>query len=490
MTRAGIDFAHQGTGLRTEDGRQLLENATHSLAALVTRIAESMGVSEQALQRSIFHDVTWADLAVSGVLLVFVAGVHALIFLVFRRRRTAPQREAVSWPALIVRAALKPLYLALWIYGVYLVLIPVLLRLRWEDGLHPVHAFFEKLAELGIFIALFWFLFRFATGLDARMKQWAERTPGAIDDLLVPLLGRSLRIAVPVLAIIFALPLLGLPEEYELIVSRASSILIIGTIAWVLIQGLNTGERFVLRRYDITQADNLAARRMFTQVLVVKKTILVLIIVFTVASILMLFEEMRRLGTSILASAGVLGIILGFAAQRTIANVFAGLQLALTQPIRIDDVVIVENEWGRIEEITLTYVVVRIWDLRRLVVPISYFIEKPFQNWTRTSADILGTVLFYTDYTIPVEAVREEFKRIVERSQKWDRKVAVLQVTNATEQTLELRALISAKDAGSAWDLRCEVRENLIAFIQKTFPESLPKMRALLHEPESKPKPT
>jgi small-conductance mechanosensitive channel len=194
----------------------------------------------------------------------------------------------------------------------------------------------------------------------------------------------------------------------------------------------------------------------------------------------MLFEQVRGLGTSVLASAGVLGIVIGFAAQRTIANLFAGFQLALTQPIRIDDVVIVEGEWGRIEEITLTYVVVRIWDLRRLILPLSYFIERPFQNWTRREADILGTVFLYADYTIPVDALREELKRIAAQSPNWDGKVCGLQVTDATEQTIELRSLVSACDASKAWDLRCEVREKLIAFVQKNYPASLPKVRAEL----------
>jgi Mechanosensitive ion channel len=169
-----------------------------------------------------------------------------------------------------------------------------------------------------------------------------------------------------------------------------------------------------------------------------------------------------------------------FCRPRTIANLFAGFQLALTQPIRIDDVVIVQNEWGRIEEITLTYVVVRIWDLRRLIVPLSYFIEHPFQNWTWQQADILGTVFIYTDYTILVEAVREELKRIVAQSNDRDGKVCVLQVTNTTERSLELRALASASDASKAWNLRCEIRERLVAFVQKNYPSSLPRVRAEL----------
>jgi small-conductance mechanosensitive channel len=184
------------------------------------------------------------------------------------------------------------------------------------------------------------------------------------------------------------------------------------------------------------------------------------------------------LGTSLLTSAGVAGIIIGFAAQRSLATLFAGLQIAFTQPIRIDDVVIVENEWGRIEEITLTFVVVRIWDLRRLVLPITYFTEKPFQNWTRITSDILGSVFVYVDYTASVQKIRDKFFEILDQSDLWDGKVRVVQVTNTTERTMEIRALMSSQDASTAWSLRCEVREKLIDFIQQNYPDALPKVRA------------
>jgi hypothetical protein len=191
----------------------------------------------------------------------------------------------------------------------------------------------------------------------------------------------------------------------------------------------------------------------------------------------MLFEEARRFGTSILASAGVVGVIIGFAAQHTIANLFAGFQLALTQPIRLDDVVIVENEWGRVEEITLTYVVVHIWDDRRMVLPLSYFIEKPFQNWTRDTAFLMGTIFLWVDYTLPVEETRQAVQKIVEASSLWDRRFWNLQVSDATEHTMQLRVLATAADSSKCWDLRCEVREKLIAWVQEHHPESLPKTR-------------
>jgi hypothetical protein len=211
-----------------------------------------------------------------------------------------------------------------------------------------------------------------------------------LDQLFVPLLGKCLRVMVPVVGVILALPVLGLPAQYAGLVAKGTSILLIVAVALISFQAVGLGEKVVLMKFDIGVADNLRARKIHTQLQVISKTLYILIGLFTVASILMLFQEVRHLGTSILASAGVVGVILGFAAQKTIANLFAGFQIALAQPIRMDDVVIVEGEWGRIEEITLTYVVVHIWDDRRLIVPLSDFIEKPFQNWTRVSAQLLG----------------------------------------------------------------------------------------------------
>jgi hypothetical protein len=201
------------------------------------------------------------------------------------------------------------------------------------------------------------------------------------------------------------------------------------------------------------------------------------------ASVLMLFEEVRRLGTTILASAGAAGIVVGIAAQHTLANLFAGIQVALTQPIRMDDVLVVEGEWGRVEEITLTYVVLHIWDDRRLVLPLSYFIEKPFQNWTRVSAQLLGSVFLWTDYTLPVAELRTAVGKIVESSSLWDKRFWNLQVSDATEQTMQLRVLATAADSSKAWDLRCEIREKLIDYVQDHYPQSLPRRRVDVERP-------
>jgi small-conductance mechanosensitive channel len=255
------------------------------------------------------------------------------------------------------------------------------------------------------------------------------------------------------------------------------SILFVLSISWFFAKLTFVFEDLVLARFRIDVKDNLKARKIYTQVQFFKRSVIIVICIIAIAIILMSFNRVRQVGTALLASAGVIGIIIGFAAQRTLSTFLAGLQVAIAQPFRIDDVVVVEGEWGRIEEITLTYVVVRIWDLRRLVLPITYFLEKPFQNWTRKSARLLCTVFVYTDYTVPVEEIRQELFRILQESEHWDREVWNLQVTGANEKSMELRALMSAQDGPTAWNLRCEVREKLIDYIRKAYPGSLPKVR-------------
>ncbi len=298
---------------------------------------------------------------------------------------------------------------------------------------------------------------------------------------LVKYMMRMIRLPLGILVVLtsfrIALLALEIPPSFQSAAPSVLNVMQIMAGSWLLIRCVRILREVVVNAFDVQAADNLQARKIHTQVRVVEQIIVAGIVFLALVVILMSFEKIRHLGVSMMASAGVMGIILGFAAQKSIATLFAGIQIAMTQPIRVDDVVIVEGEWGRIEEITLTYVVVKIWDLRRLVVPITYFLEKPFQNWTRVSADILGTIFIFTDYTVPVDAVRDELRRICEGSDLWDKKVCGLQVTNATETTLELRALVSARDASMAWDLRCFVREKLVAFLQKNYPQALPRTR-------------
>lgn len=279
-----------------------------------------------------------------------------------------------------------------------------------------------------------------------------------------------------------SLPLLFIETTEPLFgpIKKILLILTISVFAWISIRAVSLIKHLVLKQYDIGQKDNLKARKVYTQFRIIERILVFVIIIIAISLILMSFNGIRKIGVSLIASAGITGIILGLAAQKIIGTVLAGFQLAITQPIRIEDVVIVENEWGWIEEINLTYVVVRIWDKRRLILPTTYFIEKPFQNWTRTTAEILGTVFIYTDYNVPFEAIRKELTRLLKSSEKWDGQVNVLQVTDAKEKTLEIRALMSAVDSPTAWDLRVYVREKLIEFLQKNYPESLPRTRIVI----------
>ncbi len=291
-------------------------------------------------------------------------------------------------------------------------------------------------------------------------------------------LAQPLNVFIPSIILQISFPLLRLSEQSENIFKNALFIINVLAFSWILIRLVKIGEDYVVSTYDLSKEDNFKERKIRTQLQYVRRILVIGIMLVAISVVLLSFDSVRELGAGLLTSAGVAGIIIGFAAQRSLANLFAGFQIAFTQPIRIDDVLVVEGEWGRVEEITLTYVVMRIWDQRRLVLPINYFIEKPFQNWTRVSADILGTVFIYSDYKIPLQPLREELTRLLNQNDLWDGKVNVLQVTDSKETTMELRALMSARNSPDAWDLRCQIREGLITFIQENYPESLPRARA------------
>ena len=427
----------------------------------------------------IFGSVTWMDIGLMLCLMLVVLFLNLVAFAFVRHKLKHVSRkpEEKKLQHHVFGAIDKPLYVVIWIYGIYFAATPLLMELGPSQGLRIVRDVFSKTFDLGVFAVLFWLFFRFTRVLDAQLAAWTAKSSSKLDGLFAPLLGKSLRTFVPVIGIIFALPILGLPAEYAGVLSKGTSILLIIAVAIMLSQAVIVMEKAVLEKYDVNAKDNLQARKIYTQIHVISKLLYAVIAIFTVASILMLFQEVRQFGTSILASAGVVGIVVGFAAQKTISNLFAGFQIAMTQPIRLDDVVIVEGEWGRVEEITLTYVVIHIWDDRRLVVPLSYFIEKPFQNWTRVSAQLLGSVIVWVDYTTPLDELRAALKTIIESNPLWDKRFWNLQVTDSTEKAMQIRVLATSADSSTGWDLRCDIREKLIAYIQKHHPLSLPTFR-------------
>lgn len=430
------------------------------------------------LQRRVFERVTWMRLLASaGTLALLSIFAASFVWIVRRYAGEIQSNRYQSALALTASAIRKPVALFLWMCGGAFALMSIATgitgrptRIFWVGALTAIY-------YAGWIVALLWLIFRCIRAVEKRMNLWAERMGSVVGKATIPMAGHTLRLAVPLLGIILLLPLLRLPENWNWVTQKALGILLITALSVLIIRGVNAVQAALLSRHRMDIPDNLSARKIYTQVSVIRKIIVSTVVILATGSILMLFDSVRQFGTSILASAGIAGIVIGFAAQKTLGNVLAGIQIALTQPLLIDDIVGVEGEFGQIEEITLTYVTVRTWDLRRLVLPITYFVEKPFQNWSRVSTELLGTIILYLDYQVPMGELRKELKRLVENNPKWDRKVCGLQVTDAKQSTIEVRALVSGIDPGKTFDLRCEVREGLIQFLCRNYPESLPRVR-------------
>jgi small-conductance mechanosensitive channel len=263
-------------------------------------------------------------------------------------------------------------------------------------------------------------------------------------------------------------------------IQQVTTLLLILAITWAAVRLTSAIGDVIVALNPVLEGQWKRARKVETQTRFLVRTLNILIVIIGFGAALMTFESVQHMGASLLASAGVGGLILGFAARPVLSNLLAGMQIALTQPFRIDDVLHVEGEWCWVEEVTSTYVVLRVWDLRRLVIPLQWFIENPFQNWSRNTADLLGTVFIWVDYTMPVEPLRQEFNRLLNESNRWDGKTATVQVTDSDDQAMQVRFLMSASDSSTNWDLRCAVREGMVTFIQENYPEQLPRLRARL----------
>jgi small-conductance mechanosensitive channel len=295
----------------------------------------------------------------------------------------------------------------------------------------------------------------------------ARRSATVVDDAILRHTCGPTRVLLPLIAFSATLDAIGRPAPELAVIHQITVIAVIAAVAWTIVGLIAAAREIVETRYRIDVPDNLAARRIRTQVEVLQRIAVSAVAIVALAAALMSFPSVRQLGLSLFASAGVAGLVLGVAARPTLGNMIAGLQIAMSQPIRIDDVVVVENEFGRVEEITMTYVILRLWDERRMIVPLTWFIEKPFTNWTRTGSSLLATVYLWVDYGVDVDAVRAELDRIVRSTDLWDRRVVALHVTDVTEHAVQLRALVSASNSGVAFDLRCFIRERLVAFLRQ-----------------------
>ncbi|QEL12454.1 mechanosensitive ion channel family protein [Kushneria phosphatilytica] len=413
------------------------------------------------------HLPPWAQ---AGGVLALTLALHAVLgYLHIRLRRLERSRfHPLNVAAIAVH---PPLVTGLWVYGLAITfwyLVPN--TVAWHPGIMTLAN--AAAALLGV-----WLVIRVSRRLIAVMDRWATQRHSRFERYLAPFLVRCIAALAPVLLLFSLFPLFITSTRIDAVLHNITSLLLIASIAAVMIHGVNVTERLLSERYRIDVDDNLLARKVHTQIAVLRKLINFIIILLALASMLMVFDKVRQLGASILASAGILGVVLGFAAQKVIGNLIAGIQIALTQPIQLDDAVVVEGEWGWVEELTLTYVVVRLWDWRRLVLPINYFIDHPFENWTRRTSDLIGSVMLYADYYLPLDTLQQEAERIARASPLWNGKVCKVQLLEMTERNMQLRVLVSATGGGNTFDLRCEMREGLLRFIAEHYPDALPRVR-------------
>ncbi len=370
-----------------------------------------------------------------------------------------------------------PLTLLVWYYGAYgvarvlVTYLPMTTERVWFVG------WLDRLAGAGAFIGLIWMLQRVTRLMAESLRRRAQASPGGADDVLLPLLGSGLRVLPPLGALFFLVRLWQFSPSVVALLNKLIAAALIVAMAWLVRRAVQLTEQAVFVHKELRAPGNFAGRALVTRVSVLRKVATVVIGAFALSATLMLFDEVRDIGRSILASAGIAGVILGFAAQRTLGNLFAGLQIALTQPIRLGDQIGVDGDVGIVEEITLTYVVIRLWDQRRKIVPISFLIENSVINYTRTSSAQTGAVLLRADFTLPVPAFRAHLETLVRNSRLWDKKTFAVQVVDAHHESMELRIIAGAATPGDAFNLQCELREAAIDFIHLRYPQCLPKAR-------------
>jgi len=372
--------------------------------------------------------------------------------------------------------------------GAFFASVPILPHIGLALGGFPTFAIAAKFAELGYFATALSFCFRLVRLVQNWLNILAKSPSNRWYYAAFPVLEKALYYNLILFAFSTGIYILELPDPLQRVGYKAVAIAGIVANAFLLIQTVLAVESMVISRAELLKYDVYRRRRLETRALLLRRLLIFVIVLVGIGATLMTFQPVRQIGTGLLASAGIAGVIAGFAAQKSLSTLIAGLQIAISQPMRIEDVVIVEGEWGTIEEITLTYVVIRVWDQRRLIVPINYFLEKPFQNWTRSSSDLMGAVFLYVDFLIPVEEVREKTKRIVEASKLWDKRVFAFQVTDFRSDSVEIRILASAENSPKLFDLRCEIREKILSLLQDRHPSAFPQVRTALSRKPAQPR--
>lgn len=435
------------------------------------------------------NQVTTLFPLVSNTFISFVAYLAVLVglllsFQVWKIKKNKSELETFSLTTtfyFMIQSIQKPIFVLILLYIGYILL--ELGNYLFHSRLVSAAWIFQlsiSLLKIGEYITYFWLVLSAYHTASIHLLNWLVETKKQATFVILSTLSQSLYTAIILLMVTFLIPLLGVTGVQEELLEKIAKLLLIGMVGWIFIQIVNGIEKLILHHIDIANNNGIKVRAINTQVLLLKKIIQAIIILVTLAAGLMTFESVRNLGTGLLTTAGVLGAIGAFASQQSLSRLFTGLQLAFSQPIRIGDTVIIENENGQIEEITLSYVVVKLWDLRRLILPTDYFFSKGLQNLTRNSTELLGTIFIYADYTLPIDIIRDKFFEYTKNSKLWNKNVATFQVTDIKEHTMELRGLVSANDGIALWNLRCEVREALIKFIVNNYPTALPTKRNIM----------
>ncbi|MDR3492130.1 MAG: mechanosensitive ion channel family protein [Gammaproteobacteria bacterium] len=385
-----------------------------------------------------------------------------------------------KWISFFIEVTLYPVILLVFSYSILSIIgalnnyLPSLFG-NYLTHIKSVLTFIVRIIE---FIAFFWIVLNVLNKGQLRIQSWLINTHKKVLSILLPMIGKSLKAAVILIMINMIIPEFGLTGFTDEFLGKAARVALIGIITWLMVEMINGLEKLILNQYS-ADVNSPTARKIKTQVYILKKVIFTLLTVVTIASILMVFDSVKALGAGLLTTAGLISAIGAFASQQSLGRIFAGLQLAFSQPIRIGDTIIVDKELGQVEEISLSYIIIKLWDLRRLVLPSDYFNSRPLENLTRSSTELLGTVFIYADYTLPVDVVRDKFNELLEQSIYWNKKIKGFQVTDVKVSAIEIRGLMSAVDSATLWNLRCEMREKLIKFIAETYPDCLSKSRSL-----------
>ena len=452
----------------------------------------------QRLARSGYKGVMnpnlWGDpaLRLAGLLLIATLLADFLLRRVKARMAREPAAGAeTAGPATRrawLDAIMPPLSFGIWFYGVYAA-ARVVAADRLPEEWRRAEVWLENAAGAGAFVALLWLLFRCARVFETGFKARAARTESRFDDVLLPLVGAGLRLVLPVVALFFLVRLWSLDGASEAMARKLAGVVLILGLAWLAFRAAALVEKAVVEKSGERALTTLDGRAVVTRVRLLRRVITFLVGMFALAATLMLFDEVRDVGRSLLASAGVAGLIIGFAAQRSIGGIFAGLQIALTQPIRLGDVVRVAGETGVVEEITLTYVALQIWDGRRLIVPVNHLIENPVVNHTKIAAPQVGVVVMRVDFLLPIAEFRDFMKERVESAPQWDKKVFGVDVVDALANCMEIRIVASAADPGASFGLQCALREQAIGFIRERYPQCLPRIRQEQRRAEAERRP-